>query len=56
MVGIMFQKGFSEEALSEFPVLWEKPLLFEQGMHPGDWSLYGWSSVLCFAEWCRGLR
>ena len=41
MVGIMFQKMLSEEALSEFPVLWEYSLLFEQGMYPGDWGLCG---------------
>ena len=38
---MMFQKVFSEEALSEFPVLREHSLLFEQGMHPGDWGLCG---------------
>ena len=38
---MMFQKVFSEEALREFPVLREHSLLFEQGMHPGDWGLCG---------------
>lgn len=37
-VGCRGEQVFSEEALCEFPVLWQSAVLFHQGVYPGDAS------------------